>query len=75
MIVYEATKGEFCDSVLVGSITDEIEHMYLAKIGKSPESQIRSWRNSMVYMFWKIQKFQMIVEWPLSLRFQQLPKG
>ena len=50
MIVYEATKGEFCDSVLVGSITDEIEHMYLAKIGKSPESQIRSWRNSMVYM-------------------------
>ncbi|WP_296880391.1 DUF2075 domain-containing protein [uncultured Methanobrevibacter sp.] len=50
MIVYEATKGEFCDSVLAGSITDEIEHIYLAKIGKSPESQIRSWRNSMVYM-------------------------
>ena len=42
MIVYEATKGEFCDSVLAGSITDEIEHIYLAKIGKSPESQIRS---------------------------------
>lgn len=50
MIVYEATKAEFCDSVLAGSITDEIEHIYLAKIGKSPESQIRSWRNSMVYM-------------------------
>ena len=50
MIVYEATKSEFCDSVLAGSITDEIEHIYMAKIGKSPESQIRSWRNSMQYM-------------------------
>lgn len=50
MIVYESTKEEFCDSVLAGSITDEIEHIYLAKIGKSPESQIRSWRNSMQYM-------------------------
>ena len=50
MIVYEATKDEFCDSVLSGSITEEIEHIYLAKIGKSPESQIRSWRNSMQYM-------------------------
>ncbi|MEE0942659.1 MAG: DUF2075 domain-containing protein [Methanobrevibacter sp.] len=50
MIVYEATKAEFCDSVLAGSITDEIEHIYLAKIGKSPKSQTRSWRNSMVYM-------------------------
>ena len=50
MIVYEATKGEFCDSVLAGSITDEIEHIYMSKIGKSPKSQVRSWRNSMQYM-------------------------
>ena len=28
MIVYEATKEEFCDSVLVGSITDEIYDVY-----------------------------------------------
>ncbi len=50
MIVYEATKGEFCDSVLAGSITEEIEHIYISKIGKSPQSQVRSWRNSMQYM-------------------------
>ena len=51
MIVYEATKGEFCDSVLVGSITDEIYDVYKQKIGKSAKSQIRSWENSMEYMY------------------------
>ncbi|WP_296881506.1 DUF2075 domain-containing protein [uncultured Methanobrevibacter sp.] len=51
MIVYEATKQEFCDSVLVGSITDEIYDVYKEKIGKSAKSQIRSWENSMEYMY------------------------
>ena len=51
MIVYEATKQEFCDSVLVGSITDEIYDVYKEKIGKSGKSQIRSWENSMEYMY------------------------
>lgn len=51
MIVYEATKEEFCDSVLVGSITDEIYDVYKQKIGKSAKSQIRSWENSMEYMY------------------------
>ena len=50
MIVYEATKGEFCDSVLLGSITKDIEDVYKSKIGKSPQSQVRSWKNSMQYM-------------------------
>ena len=51
MIVYEATKEEFCDSVLSDTITDEIYAMYQEKIGKSGESQIRSWENSMQYMY------------------------
>ena len=51
MIVYEATKGEFVDSVFSGSITDEIYEVYKEKIGKSNESQIRSWENSMQYMY------------------------
>ena len=51
MIVYEATKEEFCDSVLVGSITDEIYDVYKEKIGRSAKSQIRSWENSMEYMY------------------------
>lgn len=51
MIVYEATKGEFVDSVFSGSITDEIYEIYRQKIGKSPKSQIMSWENSMQYMY------------------------
>ena len=51
MIVYEATKAEFCDSVFSGSITDEIYDIYQQKIGKSPKSQIMSWENSMQYMY------------------------
>ena len=51
MIVYEATKGEFIDSVFSGSITDEIYDIYQQKIGKSGISQIRSWENSMQYMY------------------------
>ena len=51
MIVYEATKGEFIDSVFSGSITDEIYDVYKEKIGKSNVSQIRSWENSMQYMY------------------------
>lgn len=51
MIVYEATKGEFVDSVFSGSITDEIYEIYQQKIGKSGKSQIMSWENSMQYMY------------------------
>lgn len=51
MIVYEATKEEFIDSVFSGSITDEIYDIYQQKIGKSGKSQIRSWENSMQYMY------------------------
>lgn len=41
MIVYEATKDEFIDSVFSGSITDEIYDVYQEKIGKSGISQIK----------------------------------
>lgn len=39
MLVYQATKGEFMDSVECGFITDEIYDVYKQKIGKSPRSQ------------------------------------
>ena len=51
MIIYEANKKEFVDSVFSGSITDEIYDVYLEKVGKSGESQIRSWENSMQFMY------------------------
>lgn len=51
MIIYEANKKEFVDSVFSGSITDEIYEVYLEKVGKSGISQIRSWENSMQFMY------------------------
>ena len=51
MLVYEATKEEFMTSVELGSICDEIYEGYQAKIGKSNKAQIRSWENSMEYMY------------------------
>lgn len=51
MIIYEANKKEFVDSVLSGSITDEIYDVYMEKVGKSGISQIRSWENSMQFMY------------------------
>lgn len=47
MIIYEATKDEFIDSIFSGSITDEIYDIYQQKIGKSGISKIQSWENSM----------------------------
>ena len=51
MIIYEATKESFVNSVTNDTITDDIYHIYQEKLGKSPEAQIRSWTNSMEYMY------------------------
>lgn len=51
MIVYEATKEEFCESVLNQTIVDEIYAIFQEKLGrKTSEAEIRSWENSMHYM-------------------------
>ena len=51
MIVYEATKAEFCESVFNQTIVDEIYAMFQEKLGrKTTEAEIRSWENSMEYM-------------------------
>ena len=51
MLIYEATKSEFMDSVEKDNITDDIYNCYKKKVGNSGKSQIRSWRNSMEYMY------------------------
>ena len=51
MIVYEATKEEFCSSVFEGTIVDEIEAMFIQKYGHDTnDSEKRSWNNSMGFM-------------------------
>lgn len=51
MLVYDATKKDFLNSVYHDTITDEILDKYLLLIGKSPDSQIDSWQNSMQFMY------------------------
>lgn len=51
MIIYEATKEIFMNSVENDKITEDIYKCYQEKIGKSSKSQIRSWHNSLEYMY------------------------
>ena len=51
MIVYEATKKEFCQAVFDQTIVDEIYAMFQEKLGRrTSEAEIRSWENSMEFM-------------------------
>ena len=51
MLVYDATKKDFLNSVYHDTITDEILDKYLSHIGKSSDNQIVSWQNSMQFMY------------------------
>lgn len=51
MIVYEATVAGFVQDVLDDTITDNVYEKYKEHFGHSSEGQIRSWRNSLQYMF------------------------
>ncbi|MEG2907685.1 MAG: DNA/RNA helicase domain-containing protein [Erysipelotrichaceae bacterium] len=50
MLVYQGIKGDFLLDVLNDRICDKIHNEYKRFFGKSNESQIRSWKNSMEYM-------------------------
>lgn len=51
MIVYEATKSEFLLDVFEDKLVNNICNNYNAKIGRINEREVRSWDNSMQYMF------------------------
>ncbi|MBD3107920.1 DUF2075 domain-containing protein [Bacillus sp. AGMB 02131] len=51
MIVYEANKSEFLKDVFEDHLIDNITRNYNAKIGRINKSELRSWDNSMQYMF------------------------
>src|SRR3989344_6436772 len=55
MLVYEAIKSDFCNSVLNDTISDEIYANYLNKIGNISKKEISSWSDSMQYMYKVIQ--------------------
>jgi len=51
MIVYEATKNEFLNDVFEDQLVTNICNNYNNKIGKINEREVRSWDNSMQYMY------------------------
>ena len=50
MIIYSKTKDAFIGDVMQGGIEDTVEEEYIKRIGRSPKSQINSWKNSLQYM-------------------------
>jgi len=50
MLVYEGIKSGFINDVNMNMLVKKICEKYEKFFGKSPESQIRSWQNSMQYM-------------------------
>lgn len=50
MLVYEGLKSEFIEDVDLNLIANKINEKYEHYFGKSPQAQIRSWQNSMLYM-------------------------
>lgn len=51
MIVYEASKQEFLDHVDKDVLVKHILDRFEMKIGRTSESEIRSWDNSMLHMY------------------------
>ncbi len=51
MIVYEATKSDFLTDVFMDKLVENISAKYSEKIGKTNEREVRSWDNSMQYMY------------------------
>ncbi|TDB53768.1 DUF2075 domain-containing protein [Bacillus sp. CBEL-1] len=51
MIVYEATKQEFLTDIFDDRLVNNICNNYNEKIGKVNQSEVRSWDNSMQYMY------------------------
>ena len=55
MIIYEATKVEFLNHILNDELTMKIYENYRKKIGYTSQNEIRSWDNSMQYMYKVLQ--------------------
>lgn len=51
MIVYEANKHEFLEDVFHDELVTNICSNYTSKVGKINEAEVRSWDNSMQYMY------------------------
>lgn len=51
MLVYQATKSEFMDDVEADVIAEHIRAAFEQRLHRANESEVRSWNNSMQYMY------------------------
>ncbi len=51
MIIYESTKDQFINEILNQTLVDRLYEEYQKKLGRTKESEINSWRNSLMYMY------------------------
>jgi hypothetical protein len=51
MLAYQATKREFMDDVDNDAITTRITEAFERRIHRANASEVRSWTNSMQYMY------------------------
>src|SRR3989344_7068920 len=70
MLVYEAIKSDFCNSVLNDTISDEIYNNYLKKIGNISKKEISSWSDSMQYMYKVIQSEEIPNNCGIAIEFR-----
>lgn len=51
VLVYQALKSEFMAHVEQGAIVDRIQAEYERRVRRAPKSEVRSWQNSMQFMY------------------------
>jgi len=51
MLIYEATKSTFMNDVVNDIIADKIYDKFLQKVGKTTKNEMKSWTNSMEFMY------------------------
>ncbi|MFG6146822.1 DNA/RNA helicase domain-containing protein [Halobacillus sp. B23F22_1] len=70
MIVYEATKNEFCNDVFEDTLVSNIVTNYNTRIGKINESEVRSWNNSMQFMYRVLLDDEIPADAGIAIEFQ-----
>lgn len=70
MIVYEATKAEFLEDVFHDKLVNNICSNYNSKIGRINEREVRSWDNSMQYMYRVLSDSEIPSEAGVAIEFK-----
>jgi uncharacterized protein len=70
MLVYEGTKELFLNSVVNGTIDDEIYEAYQEKIGRTTKKEIVSWTNSMKDMYLVLETKDIPDEAGIAIEFR-----